>query len=83
MEGDNIPPDIPTTNEEEEKEIWKPAKEVFLEARVKWVMETFTPLKSLGVDGILPAPLQRDVKTILGSLSAAIRDSMALGKGWM
>ena len=77
--GDNNLPDTPTTNKRGRKESWKLAKEVCSEARLRWAVGTFQPMKSPGVDGIFPALIQRGLGIILESLLRVVRGSIALG----
>jgi ribonuclease HI len=58
---------------------WEKAAEIFTEQRIEWAMDTFQPYKSPGVDGIIPALLQRGKRDIIVHLIRMFRGSFALG----
>ena len=58
---------------------WRIAAAVCTEQRVNWAIGTFQPFKSPGVDGIIPALLQRGREEVVPHLVRIFRSSLALG----
>ena len=64
---------------------WKGSKEdlavsrgVISYDRLKWVVFSFQPYKSLGIDGIMPIMLQQGFELLVGKLLMLLRASLAL-----
>ena len=57
---------------------WDAAKEVVGEQRVKWVLNSFSPYKSPGPDGIYPVLLQKG-ETLIPHLCRIFKACIAYG----
>lgn len=61
------------------KDAIKVAKEAFTRARVERAVRSFEPFKSPGMDGIFPALIQKEEKTLVPPLVEIFRASLILG----
>ncbi|XP_031328458.1 uncharacterized protein LOC116159584 [Photinus pyralis] len=58
---------------------WRVAAGVVTEGSLRWAINTFSPFKSAGPDGIFPALLQKGLEPLLLHLLHLFRASVALG----
>jgi len=58
---------------------WRLAMRVVTFRRVEWAIDSFTPYKSLGVDGIFPALLQQAQEVVIAYLVSIFRACLATG----
>jgi hypothetical protein len=58
---------------------WDLAKVLITQSRIKWALDTFTPYKSAGTDGIVPALLQHGAELLVPHLCRIYTACMAYG----
>lgn len=84
---DPLPPHLPMVlSTRPSSEDWDLAKRVFTPESVKWAINSFSPFKSPGEDGIFPALLQRGEDILVPPLTKLLRASVAWGhipRGWL
>jgi hypothetical protein len=61
------------------REDWAVSKRVISYDKLKWVVFSFQPYKSPGIDGIMPIMLQQGFELLAGKLLTLLRASLALG----
>lgn len=59
---------------------WQLARQVVTVLKIKWVVPRFSPFKSPGGDGVLPAMLQRGPESLCILLCELFRASLAFGR---
>ena len=68
-----------TVNEASKVEVLDLANKIFTNSRVEWVIDSFAPFKTPGIDEIYPIFLQKCKKTIVPALTNLYRASLVLG----
>lgn len=58
---------------------WALANHLINQTKIKWATGTFQPFKTPGMDGIIPALMQKGINLLASPLTTLLRASLALG----